>query len=110
MSEGSCSTTGECSAHTFLVDAVRELKEMNASLLLGQYELKETVVKLTENLEEMRRFNERLDASIREQRRKEETQDLIIEHNRRIVDRVAVVGGIGIVVLPVLLQYFLDKL
>ena len=77
MTEGRCRAE-DCEAHAYMMDTMRELKEMDKRLVENQQALCVASVKLTENFAELQRTNERLDALFKAQSVKDEEQDKLI--------------------------------
>jgi len=50
-----------CASHLYIVEAVKELKEMNGLLLKGQNQLKMTTVKLIESMKNVERLHTKID-------------------------------------------------
>ena len=68
----------DCEAHMYMVETMRELKDMDRRLLDNQQALERASIKLTENFLELQRTNTRLDQLFTEQKEKDDQQDKLI--------------------------------
>ena len=78
MAEGKCRSE-DCEAHMYMVETMRELKEMDRRILDGQQALERASIKLTENFLELQRTNKRIDELFKKQQDKDQEQDIRIE-------------------------------
>lgn len=86
MSEKGCSSN-DCEAHLFMIELVRELKQINEKITEKQQNLDKAIVKITENINELTRTNERLDQIIEFQKLKDKEQDRAIEEHMAFVNK-----------------------
>jgi len=74
MADGRCRAE-DCEAHAYMMDTMRELKDMNERLTESHQELSKVSVKLVENFAELQRTNIRIDKIFEQQKEKDEEQD-----------------------------------
>lgn len=60
MGDSKCNSE-ECVSHMYIVEAVKELKEMNQLLLKGQNQLERTTIKLVESMKSVDRLHQKVD-------------------------------------------------
>ncbi len=92
---GKC-TAEDCSAHSFMVEAIRELKDMNKKIITTQDKLKETTIKIVASLESVNRIHIRLDKYEELQRMRDKEQDQKIDKVRIFMWKIT--GAISIAV------------
>ena len=79
----------ECASHLYIVEAVKELKEMNKLLLQGQNQLERTTIKLVESMKSVDRLHERVNKLEKEQTSTDKEQDKKIDRLRVFMWRVS---------------------
>jgi len=92
-----------CASHLYIVEAVKELKEMNGLLLKGQNQLKMTTVKLIESMKNVERLHTKIDKLEEHQEIKDREQDIKIDNLRIFTWKM--VGAISVLVPLVLLLF-----
>lgn len=85
----------------YMVETVRELKDMDRRILEGQQALERASIKLTENFLELQRTNRRLDELFEKQQAKDKEQDNQIEGISSFMNRAVGVLATMQFIIPI---------
>lgn len=93
---------GNCEAHLYMSEGMKELKQMAIDTAKGQQTLENSIVKLTENFSEMQRLNQKLEMIVTSQHLKDAEQDRAISDSRDFINKCIGVMGVLTLLVPVL--------
>ncbi len=83
----------KCASHLYIVEAVKELKEMNSLLLRGQNQLERTTIKLVESMKSVDRLYAKVDKLETHQEDVDKAQDIKIDKLRTFMWKTVGLAG-----------------